>query len=229
MLERDVRELKTQPPSRPDTRDDDTVQDLDSNSQRNNDSSLLSESMSHDSVPEQSNYDATTTTTTTRYEIPNDRAAFVATPPMNVDDLASGAETMSPAILSELIDLWFSHYYSWIPILHKPTVWETLQDTHSLPESPLYIVFKAITAVTITDTKQTPLSQLCDEDRERLALSFRCQIVMEAMGSTSLQSLQALIIVSILDYGAGRFSDFWNLVALGKRHVDFAQFQTVVC
>jgi hypothetical protein len=40
---------------------------------------------------------------------------------------------------------------------------------------------------------------------------------MEALGSLSLQSLQALLIITILDYGAGKLSEFWNLVATCKR------------
>lgn len=138
--------------------------------------------------------------------------------PINVDNIASGVETLSPPILAELLDTWFSDYYRWIPIFHKPSLLDTLH-TPFLKESPLYIVLKAIIAVTVTDTQKTRLSRLCDEDRQRLALSFRCQVVIESMGSLSLQSLQALLVITILDYGAGKFSDFWNLVALCKRQV----------
>ena len=137
---------------------------------------------------------------------------------INVDSIASGIETLSQPILADLLDTWFSDYYRWIPILHKPSLLDTLHSSH-LKESPLSIVLKAITAVTVTDTQKTRLSRLRDKDRQRLALSFRCQVVMEAMGSLSLQSLQALLVISILDYGAGKFSDFWNLVALCKRQV----------
>lgn len=138
--------------------------------------------------------------------------------PINVDDIASGTETLSPLLLAELLDTWFSDYYRWIPILHKPSLLDTLH-TRCLTDSPLYIVLKAIIAVIVTDTRKSRLRRLKEEDRQRLALSFRCQVVMEAMGSLSLQSLQALLVITILDYGAGKFSDSWNLVALCKRQV----------
>ena len=138
--------------------------------------------------------------------------------PVDVDNIASGIETLSPPILAELLDTWFSDYYRWVPILHKPSLLDTLH-TNYLKDSSLYIVVKAITAVTVTDTQKTRLSRLSDEDRQRLALSLRCQVIMEAMGSLSLHSLQALLVITILDYGAGKFSDFWNLVALCKRQV----------
>lgn len=40
---------------------------------------------------------------------------------------------------------------------------------------------------------------------------------MQAIGNLSLQSLQALLIITTIDYGAGKLSEFWNLVALCKR------------
>lgn len=135
---------------------------------------------------------------------------------INVDNIASGVETLSAPILAELLDTWFSDYYRWIPILHKPSLLDTLH-TPYLKASPLYIVLKAIIAVTVTDAQKTCLSRVGDEDRLRLALSFRCQVVLEAMGSLSLRSLQALLVITILDYGAGEVSAFWNLVALCKR------------
>ena len=133
-----------------------------------------------------------------------------------MDNIASGIETLPPTILAEFLNTWFSDYYRWIPILHKPSLLDTL-DTRYIIDSPSYIILKAITAVTVTDTQRTRLSRFSGEDRQRLALSFRCQVIMEAMGSLSLQSLQALLVITILDYGAGKFSDFWNLVALCKR------------
>ena len=55
------------------------------------------------------------------------------------------------------------------------------------------------------------------EQREQLSSNFRGQVIMEALGNLSLQSLQALLIITILDYGAGKLSEFWNLVATCKR------------
>lgn len=40
---------------------------------------------------------------------------------------------------------------------------------------------------------------------------------MEAISQLSLQSLQAVLILTIRDFGAGRLSEFWNLIALAKR------------
>lgn len=136
--------------------------------------------------------------------------------PNDIDNIVAGRETLAPKILAELLDTWFTDYYRWIPILHKPLLMDTVQNFHPLQKSPLYIVFKAIIAVTVTDTHRTRLS-LSDHDRQRLVLSLRSQVIMEAVESLSLQSLQALLIITILDYGGGKFSDCWNLVAICKR------------
>lgn len=187
--------------------------DLDLSFQNNIDPTLGVEPITPNSAPEPTNNG-----NAARQWSQSSQEHVLPASPMKVDNIASGNETLSPPVLAELLDTWFSDYYRWIPILHKPSLLETLH-TRYLKDSPLYIVLKAITAVTVTDTQKTRLSQLSDEDRQRLALSFRCQVVMESMGSLSLQSLQALLVITILDYGAGKFSDFWNLVALCKRQV----------
>lgn len=211
VLERDVRDLKSQRPILPDIHSFNNVNDLDLNFQNNIDPTLGVEPITPNSAPGPTNH-----SNAARQWSQSTQENALPASPIDADKIASGIETLSPPILAELLDTWFSDYYRWIPILHKPSLLDTLH-TPFLKESQLYIVLKAITAVTVTDTQKTRLSRLCDEDRQRLALSFRCQVVMEAMGSLSLQSLQALLVITILDYGAGKFSDFWNLVALCKR------------
>jgi len=146
----------------------------------------------------------------------NQDAALTASP-INVEDIAAGKETLGLPVLSELLDEWFTDYHRWIPILYKPPLMATLQNFHPLQESPIYIVFKTITAVTLTDPYSTRLNQLSDDDRQQLTLSFRAQVVMQAIECLTLQSFQALLIITILDYGAGKFSGCWDLVAICKR------------
>ena len=197
----------------PDIHSFNTVTNLDLSFQNNIDPTLGGEPITPSSAPGPTN-----PSNAVRQWSQSTQENTLPTSPVNVDNIASGSETLSPPTLADLLDNWFSDYYRWIPILHKPSLLDTLH-TRSLKDSPLYIVLKAIIAVTVTDTQKTRLSRISDEERQRLALSFRCQVVMEAMGSLSLQSLQALLVITILDYGAGKFSDFWNLVALCKRQV----------
>jgi hypothetical protein len=128
--------------------------------------------------------------------------------------------------LQELCNAWFERYHPWFPILHKLSVLGTLQDEAPLSESPLVIVIKAIVAVTIPHwCSSNPLSQ---EERKRLSELFREHVIIQSISNLSLQSLQAVLIVTNIDYGAGKLSEFWNLVALCKRYVYCSSFTVYV-
>jgi hypothetical protein len=107
-------------------------------------------------------------------------------------------------------------YHSWFPILHQPSLLEVLQTSPFLPNTVQYIVFRAIAAVTITHSY--PSDSLTNNQRHTLSNELRGQVIMEAIGQLSLQSLQAILILSIREYGSGRLAEFWNLVALAKRY-----------
>ncbi|KAF4627586.1 hypothetical protein G7Y89_g10563 [Cudoniella acicularis] len=117
--------------------------------------------------------------------------------------------------LNDLCNAWFERYHPWFPILHKLSVLGAVQNTVPLSDSPLFIVLKALVAVTLPHwCLSSPLSR---EERRRLSESFREQVILQAISNLSLGSLQAVLIVTIIDYGAGKLSEFWNLVALCKR------------
>lgn len=125
--------------------------------------------------------------------------------------------SLPPTSLYELCNAWFERYHPWFPILYKLSVLGVLQDEASLHTSPLFIVIKAIVAVTIPHwCSSNPLSQ---EERKQLSEQFREQVILQSISNLSLQSLQAVLIVTNIDYGAGKLSEFWNLVALCKRYV----------
>jgi hypothetical protein len=118
--------------------------------------------------------------------------------------------------LNDLCSIWFERYHPWFPILHKLTVLGTIQGADPFSESPLFIVLKSIVAVTLPHWSLT--SPLSGEERVKLSEQFRKQVILQAISDLSLQSLQAVLIITIIDYGAGKLSEFWNLVALCKRY-----------
>lgn len=126
--------------------------------------------------------------------------------------------SLSKATLYGLCNAWFERYHPWFPILHKLSILNTVQHI-SVPfcDSPLSLVHKAIVAVTLPHwCLSNPLTR---EQRQELSTKFRNEVIMQAIGNLSLQSLQAVLIITNLDYGAGKLSEFWNLVALCKRQV----------
>jgi hypothetical protein len=128
----------------------------------------------------------------------------------------SDFSNLSLATLKDLCSVWFERYHPWFPILHKLSVLDTIQSTESLADSPLLMVLKAIVAVTLPHWSLT--NPLSEEQRKKLSEQFRKQLILHSISDLSLQSLQAVLIVTIIDFGAGRLSEFWNLVALCKRY-----------
>jgi hypothetical protein len=124
-------------------------------------------------------------------------------------------DPLSPAILDELCTAWFAKYHSWFPILHQPSLLEVLQTSPILSATVHYIVFKAIAAVTIPHSHHS--DSLTNDQRQTLSEDLRSQVVILAISQLSLQSLQAVLVLTIRDWGAGRLSEFWNLIALAKR------------
>ncbi|KAF1952717.1 hypothetical protein CC80DRAFT_479097 [Byssothecium circinans] len=127
----------------------------------------------------------------------------------------SDFDPLSATILDELCAAWFEKYHPWFPILHQPSLLEVLQTSPILTSTVHHIVFKAIAAVTIPHSYHS--DSLTNDQRRTLSDDLRSQVVMEAIGQLSLQSLQAVLILTIRDYGGGRLSEFWNLIALAKR------------
>ncbi|KAF2271170.1 hypothetical protein CC78DRAFT_13213 [Lojkania enalia] len=124
-------------------------------------------------------------------------------------------DPLSVANLKELCAAWFDRYHAWFPILHQPSLLEVLDTAPILESTIYYSVFKAIAAVTMTHSHQMDI--LTYEQRRQWSEDLRRQVLIEAIDQLSLQSLQAVLILSIKDYGAGCLSEFWNLIALAKR------------
>ncbi|KAF2438832.1 hypothetical protein P171DRAFT_436741 [Karstenula rhodostoma CBS 690.94] len=120
-----------------------------------------------------------------------------------------------PSVLDELCAVWFEKYHPWFPILHQPSLLEALQASADVKETPYLPILKAIVAVTIIKDfrSEGPSKERCHQISDEL----RNQVVMEAINNLSLGPLQAVLILCILEYGAGRLKEHWNLVALAKR------------
>lgn len=84
-----------------------------------------------------------------------------------------------------------------------------------IEDTPYSFVLKAIIAVTVQHHCSSPI--LTTEALHLLSNDLRNQVMMEAFSNLSLRPLQAILILSVHDLGAGRLKEYWNLVALAKR------------
>lgn len=156
------------------------------------------------------------------------------TPPQNMDEVPIlGHHPISPTLavptiqsttiepsradFIELCNVWFDKYHRWFPILHQASLLQTLHDQSvSVNLSPHYEVLKAITAVTLPHVGF--VTTLSHDQRRVLSAEYAQNIAIHAMEFLSLSSLQAVLIISVLEFGNGKLSKFWNLIALCKRY-----------
>ena len=123
---------------------------------------------------------------------------------------------LSPTVLNELCNTWFEKYHPWFPILHQPSLLEALQTYPAIDTSTHQLVIKAIVAVTVLYCRTAPSTP---SQSQQWSGTLRDRVIMDAMKQVSLQSVQALLVLSNLDYGGGQAHQFWNLMALCKRCV----------
>lgn len=57
------------------------------------------------------------------------------------------------------------------------------------------------------------------ERRHEVVSALQKEILVHTSTNLSLSSLQAALIVAIVDYGAGNLHAFWNEIAVCKRYV----------
>lgn len=147
----------------------------------------------------------------------------------DLPDVADKSETpwdspsslSSPIITQRLVKIWFDYYHPWFPILHQPTLLSILDSTSRMHNIPYCAIFKAISSVTVAQKLQHP-SEIPDDFQEqhrKAAHDLRDQVLIWAMDNLSLQSLQALLIIAVGDWGQGNISRCWNVIAVCRRWV----------
>ena len=102
----------------------------------------------------------------------------------------------STHILDAIVDVYFVKIQPWIPFLHQPTFRARLEDPQERPK--LTVLLHALASATMKHLKflDFGLDQLQVDRQVRIS---RNAVTLHAMGSLSVENLQALIILSF-DY-----------------------------
>ncbi|KAJ5280287.1 hypothetical protein N7478_005659 [Penicillium angulare] len=108
----------------------------------------------------------------------------------------------------ELQESWLRSYQSWFPVLHRTTVVNAFSTT--LPGQTL--IQKAIMAVTIWD-----MPGMLTEQKQTHSKKLHEEVILNAMASSKFSSLQALLILAMLTWGEGKWSECGHLIAICKR------------
>lgn len=123
-------------------------------------------------------------------------------------------DPFSYPVLSDLCSIWFQKYHPWFPILHQPSLTASLQNLEGLETLNQYLLVKAICAVTLFHY-ESPL--VGADELKQWSENLRNEVYSQSLAQINLQSVQALLIISNIEFGEGRFEQFWNLIALCKR------------
>lgn len=119
--------------------------------------------------------------------------------------------------IDDLCEIWFVRYHPWFPILHKLSFLEYLKTRGAQNDRAGLLVLKAVLAVTLS--QWLPAELMTKERRLEVVSALQKEILVHTSTNLSLASLQAALIVAIVDYGAGNLHPFWNEIAVCKRYV----------
>ncbi|RVX67985.1 hypothetical protein B0A52_08395 [Exophiala mesophila] len=114
-----------------------------------------------------------------------------------------------------LADLFFKETYLWMPILSRQHVQKALE---ALPSPMTHIddvVLRAVISLQIAYSSQAIC--LGYHGRYRLSQYLRGQVLNEALSKASLSSLQALLVIAILDCGTDNIDSTFSLLSVCRR------------
>jgi hypothetical protein len=128
------------------------------------------------------------------------------------NDPSVGPEDLCDTDCLICINIWFDRYHHFCPILHRETLQRSLQS--SVLHGPYETVVRAIVAVTAHHVESL---EVPTDRRQQILGNNETLIVVKCVKTPSLQSVQALLILSLLRYGQGRLAECWNLLAVARR------------
>ncbi|PHH82349.1 hypothetical protein CDD83_3296 [Cordyceps sp. RAO-2017] len=118
-------------------------------------------------------------------------------------------------LLYTLVDLYFKHIGTWCPILHRRTTLDWLFGSSALQEADR-ILLHAIVATTMRYCADPRLTR---ERRQHYYRVSKNRVLLYGMENSSVQSLQALVILALDLCGSRNGPPGWNIMALITRAV----------
>ena len=123
--------------------------------------------------------------------------------------------TLPHSYFYTLADFWFKENQPWIPILDHDRIQEALSMLPNPVDHIEDVVLRAVIALEIAYSSQAIC--LGYKGRRRLSVYLRSQVLTEAMTKPSLQSMQALFVIAILDYGSDDIPGTFSIMAMCRR------------
>lgn len=114
----------------------------------------------------------------------------------NLDDEDSVPLLPSEAILEAIVEIYFAKIQPWIPFLHMPTFRARVKDPRERPK--IKVLLHALVSATMKHLKLVDFG-IDRADMRRQVRTSRNVVTLNAMGSISVENLQALIVLAF-DY-----------------------------
>lgn len=118
-------------------------------------------------------------------------------------------------LLYALVDLYFEHINIWCPILHRRTTLDTFFGPSPLQDEDRIVLY-AIVATTLRFSSDKRLNE---QNRARYHDSSKQKVLLYGLENSSVQALEALVILALDFVGSSNGPPGWKLLALIARSV----------
>jgi len=139
---------------------------------------------------------------------PRDESTRGAASKMSVEDLLKLPE------IAKSCHIWFEKYHPWFPLLHQQTLSQCLDNCIDIASTGRSLVLQAIAAATLESIDG--ISTTPEDSRDRGTM-LKNATVLAALNAPCLDSIQALLVLSMLQYGNGRTAEAGNLLAMCRK------------
>ena len=113
--------------------------------------------------------------------------------------------------LARSCELWFEEYHTWFPLLHQQTLIRCLEGYTNILDTGRPLVLQAITVAALGSTRRS------HDDSDVLKDDLKNATVLAALNASSLDSIQALLVLSMLQYGNSHLAEAGNLLAVCRK------------
>lgn len=114
-----------------------------------------------------------------------------------LEDLENNSTTLPPsALLEDVVTAYFNFVQPWIPLLHETQFRRRLHNHERVPELVVVLHAMVVAAVRFVDHAEHQVSTV---QIEQMTTRSRNLVVLSAMNSLSVESLQALVIIAFTD------------------------------
>jgi len=141
-------------------------------------------------------------------QTPNDES-FRAT----ANNMSTRTLLAEPGI-SQSCRTWFEKYHPWFPLLHQQTLLQCLKTFTNIADTGRPLVLQAIAAATVGSVDNVNGSP---KDSHAQGTELKNVTIIAALNAPCLDSIQALLVLSMMQYGNGCTAEAGNLLAMCRK------------